>query len=452
MNHPTVNSTPWADLQRPPDADRLCAALHRGLRQFADGTLVIEAVRISRVRRSSSLRRDPHPISMCIDLDVRAAADGRRTTQRFYAKAFRGGASATALEAIDRSRLVHPAQGDAVAQLPDLDMLIWSWPNDPGLPQLARLSDPKLVAHHLPASVVDARSRGVDVEVLRYEPERRATLRCHIRGPSAGSAAELVYGKTFADDQAERLLRRFQHFHALSQANPSAPLVAEPLGVNAPTRTLWQRTAPGQPLVTGDAAQGPDAAFAAIGSALAQVHRCELDEPVVRSTEFWLAELRRRAQKIGRAEPGLAVRAAALTAALEGVARRLPAARQTLIHGDFHPEQVCLAEDRVVFFDFDEFALGNPMEDLAEFIVKLEQLRQPAGRFEAQVCALLAGYQHAAPHLWAPDWLQWHRAVQTLLQASRAFIYQEPGWSCLLEARLLSSERLAAACRFAEAA
>lgn len=93
-----------------------------------------------------------------------------------------------------------------------------------------------------------------------------------------------------------------------------------------------------------------------------------------------------------------------------------------------------------MFFDFDEFALGNPMQDLAEFIVELEQLVQPAGRCEAQTHALLAGYRLAAPQLWVPGWLHWHRAMQTLLQASRAFADQEPGWSRRLEAGVQASE------------
>jgi Ser/Thr protein kinase RdoA (MazF antagonist) len=141
----------------------------------------------------------------------------------------------------------------------------------------------------------------------------------------------------------------------------------------------------------------------------------------------------------------LASRAQNLSAMLETNAMHLPRARQTLIHGDFHPDQVWLHGDRVVFFDFDEFALGNPMEDLAEFIVKLEQQGGAATRRQSQVASLLAGYCAVAPRFFNAQWLQWHRAVQTLLQASRAFIYQQPDWRTLVDARLAASEQLASA-------
>ena len=56
-------------------------------------------------------------------------------------------------------------------------------------------------------------------------------------------------------------------------------------------------------------------------------------------------------------------------------------------------------------------------------------------------------YRAVAPESFNAQWLQWHRSMQTLLQASRAFIYQEPGWHALLESRLTACERLAASLR-----
>jgi Ser/Thr protein kinase RdoA (MazF antagonist) len=217
--------------------------------------------------------------------------------------------------------------------------------------------------------------------------------------------------------------------------------VAAPLALDSATRTLWLAEAPGRPLV-------PDVqACAAVGRALAWLHRAALAVPGRRDTTHWLAELPRRAVKISRALPELQPRATALVRRLQQAAAALPTGPQTLIHGDFHPGQVWLTDRRVVFFDFDEFALGNPMEDLAEFIVKLEQVPQPAGHRDAQVKAFIGGYRHSAPQRFDAAWLQWHRALQTLLQASRAFVYQEPGWPELLDERLRASERLAGTIR-----
>lgn len=441
----TRHASPWSDLSVAPDPARMTAALGSGLAHCADGSWVIDGLRISKVRRSSSLRRDPHPISMCLDLELHDAAHLATAQQRYFAKAYRGGESEAALQAIDAARLAQPVAGPAVARLAELDMLVWCWPNDPALPQLAQLADPGRAAALLPASLAGAAVNRV--EVLRYEPERRATLRCTLAPQRPGEPTRSVYAKTFADPLAARLMQRFERVQSAAQADPTAACVAEPLGVDAQASTFWQLPAPGRPLLDDPAGPAPDAAFAAIGAALARLHALDLVEPAVRSTAFWLTEMQRRIRKISRAAPHLAARVASIGATLEHAARSLPTPALGLIHGDFHPGQVWLAEGRVVFFDFDEFALGNPMEDLAEFIVKLEQVAQPAKRCERQISALIDGYRYAAPQRFDADWLQWYRTLQTLLQASRAFVYQEPGWSTLIDERVRVSERLAATMR-----
>lgn len=440
-----LQPSPWSDLSAALDPVRLMLALGAGLEHCASGAWVIDGLRISKVRRSSSVRRDPHPISMCIDLALRDVARGTSAQQRYFAKAYRDGASAQALREIDASGLVAPKLGPAFARLPDLDMLVWQWPNDPALPQLAPLTDPARIGALLPGRLAGAAVS--EVEVLRYEPERRATLRCTLAPVRQGEPARTVYAKTFAQAQAQRLMRRFARAQSAASRDVHAACVAEPLAVDAQGSTLWQLPAPGRPLLHDPARPDPEAAFTAIGAALARLHTLDLDEPALRSLDYWLGEVQRRVRKIGRAAPDLALRAAAVGKALEQSAARLPSPTLGLIHGDFHPGQVWLAGERVVFFDFDEFALGHPMEDLAEFIVKLEQLAQPASRFDAQVRALIAGYQQAGPNRFDAGWLQWYRALQTLLQASRAFVYQEPGWPVLLNERLHASEQLVQAIR-----
>lgn len=438
-------ASPWADLNAAPDAQHLRATLQSGLAGFQTGARVIDAVRVSKVRRSSSLRRNPHPISMCLDLDVRDSAGGKLSVQRFYAKAFRGGASAAAFAAADRTALVTPAVGAALSHVEELDMLVWAWPNDPSLPQLAALVNPSRLPGHLPEAVLGLDGSIASVEVLRYEPERRATLRCTLNREGATRTQCVVYGKTFGDEEAaQTVLQRFEYFWKLAQSDDAAPRVAQPLGWDRTTRTLWQAAAAGQPLMAVANSVDGVVDFERIGRALAKLHLAALPAASIRSTTHWLGELQLRVQKISRALPDFAARARDLAATLEAATLRLPRARQTLIHGDFHPEQVWLNESRVVFFDFDEFALGNPMEDLAEFIVKLEQLCSSPERCKRQAKSLALAYRAAAPRFFNAQWLQWHRSMQTLLQASRAFIYQEPGWQTLVEARLAASESLAA--------
>jgi Phosphotransferase enzyme family len=412
-----------------PEAMR--ALLQLALPELPDGPFGISQLRISKVRRSTSRLRNPVPLTLCYELDVADSATGTQFQRHFYGQVYRDGASATA------------GRGTPALHVPELDMLLWPWPYDPGLSQLPQLLDPLKFANCLPACCTSGGQSVSLIETLRYEPERRATLRYTLSG-DASMAPRVVYGKTFSDDHASVLHDRFVYFWRLAQRDASAPCVAEPLGFDAATRTLWQAAASGQTLMSlADTAEAT-CAFRAVGRALTHVHQAPPDTNSQRPLSHWLEELQRRQVKLVRAAPELGPRIDAITEGLAQAALDLPDAPQTLIHGDFHPDQVWINAGRVVLFDFDEFAIGNPMEDLAEFIVKLEQAELPASRCAAAVAALIAGYRSAAPLNFEVRGLLWHRAMQSLLQASRAFIYQRPGWRDELALRLArTEERLA---------
>jgi hypothetical protein len=82
----------------PRPAGAACEQLQPGARaaRFDDAGLLIEGLRVVKLRRSSSRQRHPHPLTLCVDLDVHAPARGLRGVQRLYGKAYRQGASAAA--------------------------------------------------------------------------------------------------------------------------------------------------------------------------------------------------------------------------------------------------------------------------------------------------------------------------------------------------------------------
>lgn len=431
-----------ADGATEPTPQALQAVLQQGLPGFAEGRLHIEALQVLKMRRSSSRRRHPHPLTVCVDLQVHEPATGRRGIQRLYGKAYREGASAGAYAQALASAVAPAGFGAALAHLPAHDMLWWAWPNDPGLPQLPTLLDPLRLAAHLPAACGGAVGVAA-VQALRYEPERRATLRCRLRD------GRVIYGKTFSralcDGHAATVLARFEHAWSQAAQDPLAAAVAQPLGQDEATHCFWQAAAPGVPLreLTDDDAVP---ALRRLGQALARLHTTPLALGETHSVAHWLSEARLRAQKIIRVAPPLAARAAALVQRLEAAAQTLPSLPLSLVHGDFHPEQVWVHEGRPLLFDFDEFALGQPMEDLAAFITKLRQAKGVSDTLrKAGSRALLQGYRAAAPGHWQPQWLQWHQTVQALVQASRAYVFQVPGWPAELALRLAVAERCAMA-------
>lgn len=371
----------------------------------------ITGLRIDAVRRTTSQRRNPHPMTLRYTLDLA----GSSQSQRFHARCHRPGASAAAAQ-------VAPA----ALHLPALDLLLWPWPADPGLPQLPALLDA--------GQTTPWWGRPADaVQVLHHLPEQRATLRYS----RADGGAPLV-AKTFHDDRGLQLLHRFQHFWQQAQADTSAPLVAQPLGYDAATRSLWQAAAPGAPLRAGVAGMAE-----ALADAWLAVHRAPhaLADGACHDRTHWLAEAGRRQRKLARALPALATSAQETVDALTNTAACLDGAPRVLLHGDAHPGQLWLLGTRPVLFDFDEFTLGDPMEDLAACIARLGAL-DADGQLQA---ALLARYAQGAPDLFNARRLRWHAALQQLLQASRSFVYQVPGWPTLAAGHL--QQALALACR-----
>lgn len=431
------------DLDSYTDIEVMRARLQTYLPGFVEGGLRIDTLRVMKARRNTSLRRNPCPMTMCYELQGRDIATGRVGTQVLYGKVFRAGFAEDVYRAQDRSRLARPAFGPALAYLPELDMVLWAVPNDPGLPQLARLMDPAQARRLLPSAALATSRLDPEVELLRYEPERRATLRYTLKDANADKMCTL-YAKTFCDDRARHVHARFEYFWQLAQTDAGAPLVAQPLGYSDATRTAWQASARGTPLLQALQSADAMALIDRVASALARLHAAPETLSISgapRSAAHWLGEARRRQKKISRADPALAARVARVVDVIAAHGERETTRPLGLIHGDFHPEQIWVHDGRVVLFDFDEFTFGDPMEDLAEFVLKLER----AGIRSELVSALVRRYAAHAPQRFDRRSLDWHLAVQALLLASRAFVFQEGDWAAELECRLVQSEARAAA-------
>lgn len=426
-------------------------AAMRGLLQsqlpgFADGHLCIDALRVSKARRNTSLRRNPCPITLCYELQVSDRLRGHAGTQMLYAKVFRTGLAEPFYRQQDQGRLTQPAFGQALVHLAELDMVLWALPNDPGLPQLRTLLDPAQARSVLPWAALGAAPAEFGparVELLRYEPERRATLRYTLAGDD-GVPTHTLYAKTFCDKQAQGIERHFEYFWQLACTDVNAPRVAQPLGYCDATQTVWQAPATGTPLLRSFEANDAETLLGSVARALALLHGAPLEPgagATPRSAAHWVAEARRRQTKIGRVDPALAARVGRLADAIAAHAQGQTTRPLSLIHGDFHPEQVWVHQGRIVLFDFDEFTLGDPMEDLAAFVLKLEQ----AGVATWLTATLIEQYATCAPARFDQRSLDWHLTVQSLVQASRAFVFQRPGWADELDRRLTCCQAYAAA-------
>jgi hypothetical protein len=189
-------------------------------------------------------------------------------------------------------------------------------------------------------------------EIVRYHPRRRCTVRDGERFGKVGAGGELL--------AKQQLL--WAHRHELGFA------VAEPLGYDEATRTLWLGAVPGGPVPL-------DAALAErMGAALATLARSRLRPPP-------RAPARDAARELIRRVP-------ALRARVEALATGVRPGPPRPVHGAPHPPQWLMSGDGLGLIDFDKLALGDPEADVAAF---MEAAAAEDGG-EAVAAAFAAGY------------------------------------------------------------
>ena len=367
-------------------------------------------------------------LCVCYEFDV---APARNTSYKpmTYGRAYLNGRSR------DEFAVLTAPQGAHL--VPELDMIVWNFPDDPHLTQLHELLDVTRVTQYFPYpnlpfaadAIID-----IKVEVVRYRPEQRCILRYDVAyGPNRDHS--VLYAKVFADDNGERVFMRIQHCHGAASA--LGVRIARPLGYSAAVRTVWQEELIGTSLTAALDAGNYEAPMTAIGHCLARLHAADLPMQTTVTRDERLADVRKKSSKLAQMLPELADDLEAIIACAQSELPLLPPAQQAVIHGDVHCGQFLITADgALALFDFDEWSHGDPAQDLADFIVDLQVsqlecdiatvLNRTQSSGVAQ--ALLARYRRSANWRVSDAEIAWHARVQLTNKAYRAAIQQEPRW------------------------
>jgi Ser/Thr protein kinase RdoA (MazF antagonist) len=168
------------------------------------------------------------------------------------------------------------------------------------------------------------------------------------------------------------------------------------------------------------------------GEAVAQLQRAPLELPES-PPERQLAEAQDKAAVIVALAPDLRGLVEPLVHRLE---RALPAALALRpAHGDFHVDQLLLADDGLAVIDFDQMCLAPPALDLATSAADVVRGRgEDAEAIEAVLEPLLEGYGSR------PQELNWHLSAAILTRAAHPFHRQVPAWRERMEAMVITAE------------
>jgi aminoglycoside phosphotransferase (APT) family kinase protein len=343
----------------------------RRLPGFDDGRLQLGSVMLKRFRYTPGAR-----CWLSYELWVKESATGREGGQFFSAFVSADGEAEAAYAEAQRLPHFQPTFGPAVFKLPELNMVLWGFPNDPRLAQLPRLLDHNAMAalfqeqwpsFDLPP---EAGLAGVAAKIVKYVPQDRCTLRYLLRLKSGGE--RVIYGKAFAHQHhAERVFKIIRTLRQAPVCQSGQIVIPEPLFLAPALNAIFLRGLQGRNIDDNPGAFDLDRLAAEIGAALAGIHHCHLEDLPKRSDEYALAQVAEAEEVLGDFDAAYKPRLEAITGALREKYPRLTQIAPAPIHSAFRLSQMLLANGKLALIDFDDFLLGNPIFDAASFVAHL---------------------------------------------------------------------------------
>jgi Phosphotransferase enzyme family len=364
-------------------------------------------------------------------------AVGTLYTQRVAARLCSGDAARRHARALAQSLRPSPA-GPAVHLWPEMDLLTWWWPNDAKLAATRVLADRQTLQRDVLPPLVAVLSGGEGrltdhrMAVAQYVPEHRVTARFDLTWREGTRTVQrTVYGKASMepdDGTAHRYLAALQSgaaWQAGALRTPAALLWQPEFGLH------WQAAVPGTPWMDLTPAHALSLS-GSLGGQLAALHATPVVAERAMTQEMLAQRLHEVLDVLHRALPASRPMLDRAASSLEGGLRTWRALPPVTLHGDLHPGNVLVAEDRLALIDLDGLRRGPAVLELgswqAEGIYRAVLEGAAPMRDRAQWTALLDGYAAAGGTRPAADALAWATAWNLLTQrAWRCVVNLKPG-------------------------
>lgn len=288
----------------------------------------------------------------------------------------------------------------------ELETVFWTFPNDRKLFGLRALMS---IPADLAQLFAPAWTRS---QVVAYAPEKCATAQCLDK-----SLNVIAYAKVYESDDGQRM---FGVYDSLQRSLSSgAGYVHLPRAI-----TYWEA---GKMLllepVEGERLTdlyGPNMlhGYKRLGAALAMLHSLPVPEGLIVFKRLEVERLHQAARIICRARPD--VQREALDLASELTIRwKSPIEPPVCLHGDVHPKNAVLRNERLTLIDLDQAGTGSPAADLGSLLASLSYNRLsgllPLAAVDELGEAFLKGYS-SVRELPEQSSLRWHTAAALLAE------------------------------------
>ena len=416
--------------------------------ELSNGALEISDCTILDTKLKTYLKptsKSKSTLSVCYRLMLKEGSTGPSSQRIFYAKVFLDGRSKEAARLLTPGGLSDIEFRYAVHHVPEYDLILWRFPHDPTLPHLRHLVDLVAIEQHLPQKGlkqigIQGTPQILTRHLVNYRPEIRCANRYDLYDSTLDRTSQL-FGKTFGDADGKTLYERLQFFWNRSLTDPKAMAIAQPLGYSPTINTVWQHGVPGTPLLKILQTSNCTHYLAAVAKGLASLHTSNVAGLAVHSPDDHLVEARKKLVKLSDAVPSLAELCIAVANNLEQTAPQASAIPPCPIHWDFHIQQILAQKGRLVFCDLDELVIGDPVQDLANFIVDLHFRGLDQQFVRSLSTELYRTYRQQVEWDVPIERLAWHARLQFVNKAYRHYLRFEPGFEETAEHILQSAER-----------
>ena len=200
--------------------DRFCdrtmaAGILQQLPLFAQNRYRMVDCRILRTRLKIFKKAHRSFLNVCYEVKFNDLAGSETRSEILLLRAFCDGRSEIEFQQ-------HQTTGD-VYLLPEMDAIVYRFPCDPKLPQLAVLLDPETVMRHLPfpglppAVAAPELIKKIDIRIAHYYPEHRCTAKYMLHSTLHGEHQPVaIYGKIFRDSGGQQTNRNLLVARVLS--------------------------------------------------------------------------------------------------------------------------------------------------------------------------------------------------------------------------------------------
>lgn len=380
-------------------------------------------------------------------IGLRDETTGATFEQVFCGRAYARGGSRERFDHARTMPVVAPRVGPPVLHLEHLDMVLWAFPNERKLTGLGALCDEAVLRAEVLPEVVrgrwgdHARIDCVDVKVAHYFPEHALSVRVALGiSPGGGTPPRswVIYGKSSDEVDGSRVFGVMRALGGSDNALRGLLRVPHAIAYQPRYRVLWQEGLDGSTL---DELAGSGAIdlgiLAGAGACVAALHLTPIGPLPGVTAASTLGELPGRIRIIVAARPALAAMLHRIAVRLAQRSGELDTLTATL-HGDLHPKNLFVEEDRIALIDLDGVCRGAPAREVGSFLAALYYrallLGRPLAEATAGARAFVSAYRARVPWPLDDAGLAWYTAAALVNErASRCVTRLKTGRIDLLE-------------------